>query len=680
MFVKTAIIFSFFLRRTNGLRSPLRMTVPSPLSDGIDYSIHPSSIALHNANVRIGEPWSYSELIRNIEQHNVDGAAFLPKGNGLIAIDNHYIDTLEPNSLHSVTLIPGTSETLIDVLTKNHVNTDVILMPVNMIEQTLNFLGNAIPVIFGLYVFVNFAYMMYLTRQQGPMNGRGGKNNMFQMGPTTDTGNMIDANTVNTTFVDVAGCDEAKYELMEVVDFLKNSDKYKDAGAKIPKGVLLEGSPGTGKTLMARAVAGEAGVPFISASGSEFIEVFVGVGASRVRELFQKARDNAPCVIFIDEVDAIGRQRGAGIAGGNDEREQKLNQILTNMDGFDITDGIVVIAATNRADILDNALTRPGRFDRKVNVPLPDTVGRKAIANVHFKNKNVGPNVDIEELATLTTGFSGAEIANLANEAAIIQVRKNETEITRESLLDAFEKVTIGLPSNVQETNEDIIELVSYHETGHALMACLFPDFFEVRKVTINANKGGAGGYTLFTPYEKYSKYATKKFMLANLIVALGGRAAEVYLYRKTHQSNLMDSYIFKGFEDLDITTGASNDLIQANRIAKNYITQYGFGKSIGQYDDSINSNQPFVGRSMGMSSQGVSDATKYNIDEEVADLVNFAYLKAVELIRIHENVFLKTVDLLKSERTISGDDIQYILTTMNGIDELSSNNTTIDN
>jgi cell division protease FtsH len=424
---------------------------------------------------------------------------------------------------------------------------------------------------------------------------------------------------------------------------------------------LLEGSPGTGKTLLARAVAGEAGVPFISASGSEFIEMFVGVGASRVRKLFENANKNSPCVIFIDEIDAVGRQRGAGIAGGNDEREQTLNQILTNMDGFSSTSGIIVIAATNRADILDNALTRPGRFDRKVTVPLPSLEGRKSIFGVHLRNKQVGLDVDVHELATITTQFSGADIANLANEAAILSVRKNSTNICRDDFFDAFEKVTIGLTSNIQETDDDIIDLVSFHETGHAFMAALFHDMFDLRKVTINGNTGGVGGYTLFTPKEKFSKFATKRFLLANLIIALGGRAAEIYLYRNVHSNMYNNDNVFTGFEDLDVTTGASNDLMQANNIARNYITKYGFGDNIGLYDSS-DSDLPFMGREMAMSNKKISEYTRTNIDEQTSALVKFAYLKAVELIKQNDQAFLKVVRLLKENRTIGGKEVVDIV------------------
>jgi len=389
--------------------------------------------------------------------------------------------------------------------------------------------------------------------------------------------------------------------------------------------------------------------------------VFVGVGASRARALFEKEKENSPCVVFIDEIDAIGRKRGAGIAGGNDEREQTLNQILTNMDGFSSSEGVVVLAATNRVDILDAALTRPGRFDRKVTVGLPDIEGRKAIMKVHFNNKKLDSSIDYDELSKLTPGFSGADIANLANEAAIFSVRNNSTEINRKHVLDAYEKMTIGLVSTSQTTDPDIIELVSNHEIGHAILTALFDDMFDLRKVTINENKSGAGGYTLFTPKERFQKYATKKFMLANLIIALGGRAAEIFLYSKNEKSR-KDNRIFSEFDDLEVTTGASNDLKQANNIARKYITEYGFGHILAQPDNSMGSDRPFMGRDFEMEEKKLSDNTKFNIDTQVNMLVHFAFTKALDLINENNVAFKECVELLKQKRILDGNDIYSIL------------------
>ena len=617
--------------------------------------IEPSEYVKSFITEPIGDHYTYSEFIDKLSNKYIEGVTFFNDGKTAIAIDNDFSTNIHANNLHYVHILPNSYDYIMDIANKMHINVDMMDVPVNVFNNIVGMLGQGVG-------FIG-AYILIATIIRGIfMGGMDGSNSpMLPGGINTNKGDIIDSSKLNVTFDDVAGCDEAKFELTEIVDFLKNPSKYTDAGAKVPKGVLLEGSPGTGKTLLARAVASEAGVPFISASGSEFIEMFVGVGAARVRKLFDKAKENAPCVIFIDEIDAIGRQRGAGIAGGNDEREQTLNQILTNMDGFEENSGIVVLAATNRLDVLDNALIRPGRFDRKIKVTLPDFEGRKKIAEVHFKNKKLDKDVDFNELSTLTTGFSGADIANLANEAAIFSVRKDRNNIDRTTLLDAYEKITIGLTSNVQETDENIINLVSHHETGHALMASLFPDFFDVRKVTINANKNGAGGYTLFTPKEQYTKYATKKFLLANLIIALGGRAAEVILNKNTYKQNLFDKHVFKGIADLDITTGASNDLLQANRIAKDYITKYGFGELFGLCQD-CDDNKPFVGKELGLSNNRLSDSKKGDIDTQVSELVDFAYKSALELIELHYNSFNEIVELLSEKRIIDGEDIMQIL------------------
>lgn len=606
-----------------------------------------------------GPEWMYSELFESNRLKIIDSIAIADDGKSALVVDNnHAQDLIKPANLHYVKLISSHVNDLMDNLIKNNIHIQS-LPDVNNNNVFLNLLGKGGEAIFniGSYFFMFYFLLNILRFFNGSsgnsgMNFLSGDNNQFVV-PTTLTNNV--------TFSDVAGCNEAKFELMEVVDFLKNSDKYVKAGAKIPSGVLLEGNPGTGKTLLAKAVAGEAGVAFISATGSEFIEMFVGVGASRVRKLFDEARKNSPCVVFIDEIDAIGRQRGAGIAGGNDEREQTLNQLLTNMDGFIPSDGIIVLAATNRVDILDSALVRPGRFDRKVKVPLPDIDGRKAILDVHLRNKTIDDTVDLGEMSILTSGFSGADIASLTNEAAIFSVRNNQTSINQTNLLDAFEKNTIGLVSEVQVSDPEIVQLVSYHETGHALITALFSELFVLRKITINGNKNGMGGYTLFTPKEQYLRYATKKFLLANLIIALGGRAAEVYLYRKERRSNKIDDLIFEHFHDLDVTTGASNDLMQANKIARSYVTQYGFGDNIALYED-MNNDAPFVGRVVGNEQRCMSENNKNDIDNQVSELVNFAYQKAFQLITENKKAFVEIVEVLKSERTINGAVVNDIL------------------
>ena len=596
-----------------------------------------------------GNIWTLNDLQDNIDKHNIDSASVIEQSNninGIIAIDKHYDNVILPDNLHYIsTKVPLLSERVVDTLQNNNINYDVYSIIDNGNFIT-GFLSNLFPIIL-IYLVLSAVF------------------SRFQMGNPVNMINkkqeIINPEMVNVTFNDVAGCDESKYELQEVVDFLKDPDKFNNAGAKIPKGILLEGPPGTGKTLLARAVAGESGVSFISVSGSQFIEMFVGVGAARVRSLFEIANENKPCVIFIDEIDAIGRQRGTGFNSGNDEREQTLNQILTNMDGFDKSEGIIVLGATNRADILDSALVRAGRFDRKVLVGLPDSDGRKSILNIHLRNKEYDDSVDFDEIALLTGGFSGAELENLANEAAILSLRYNLTKINKKCMLDAYEKITIGLPSKSQTKNNDIRELVAYHEAGHTVMAKLFNDFYDVRKVTINANKGGAGGYTLFTPKEQYENYPTKKYMLANLIVALGGRAAEIILFKRKQNlepTNYHDEKLFNKFDNLDITTGASGDLKQADSIARQYINLFGLNNNLGIIDTSAG-NQPFLGRELANGGSKLSEYSKSKIDREVAYLIQFALNSAIDIIENNIHEFIDLSKLLLKKNTIDKQDLE---------------------
>ena len=534
----------------------------------------------------IQEEWTYLQLNKNIDL--IDGITIINKNNELRELYALTKDHL----LHKVQFVPQLSENLINLLTEHNIPFDFKMINDITIPFPLQLIG--------IYLTISIILPLIIRNQ-----------NMMP----SNTKNEIDTEIIDVTFDDVAGCDEAKFELTEMVDFLKDPKKYQEVGAIIPKGILLEGPPGTGKTLLAKAVAGEAGVPFFYASGSQFIEMFVGVGASRVRELFEKASAKSPCVIFLDEIDAIGRQRGAGLAGGNDEREQTLNQILTNMDGFIKNKEVIVIAATNRADILDKALTRPGRFDRKVVVGLPDKEGRKSILNVHFKNKELSNKVSFDLLSGLLSGFSGADIENLANEAAILSVRYNETQITNKIIMDAFEKITIGLPTKVETRSNSVLKMVSYHEMGHTLVAMMFDELFYIRKVTIQSNKNGAGGYTLFTPKEPYDSFPTKEFFLANIMVSLGGRIAEKILYKKNNKKyNWLNE-----IEDLDITTGASNDLKQAHSLARKYVMLFG---NIGIYDDSDNS-MPFLGRDI-YSNNKLSEYSKQEIDKQVESIISY--------------------------------------------------------
>ena len=628
-----------------------------------------------------GTTWTYQTFIDNLNKNNVESVSIFSDQKGFAVIDKNFdIGDKIPNggiivngvdltsdNVHVVQTLPNMINDLIEQLNNNHIQYDIYNLPIrngnglDFLLVPLQFIGFYLVATLILNVVLNFFRGGGMGGMGGGMGGGGmgaGGNplNMFR-----SDNELIDTDSIDVTFEDVAGCDEAKFELIEVVDFLKNPLKYEEAGAKIPRGVLLEGEPGTGKTLLARAVAGEAGVSFLSASGSEFIEMFVGVGASRVRKLFEKANENSPCVIFIDEIDAIGRQRGAGVNTGNDEREQTLNQILTNMDGFTATTGIIVMAATNRADILDSALLRPGRFDRKVKVPLPDLEGRKQIFGVHTRNKILGDDVNVDEIALLTGGFSGADLANLANEAAIMAVRNNETMINRVGLIDAFEKITIGLPYNNKSVGGREVSLVAHHEIGHAMMAKYFEEFFDLRKVTINANTGGAGGYTLFTPKEFYTKYPTKKFMLANIVTALGGRAAEVKLFSNNEKRTT--DVVFKGVKNLDITTGASNDLKQADSIARQYISLFGYSDEEFTYNNGANTQgaQPFLGRELGMGGDKTSEYSKELVDKKVSELINDSYNIALNIIESNEKVFYALGEKLIEKRVIDNSDFDDI-------------------
>ena len=612
-----------------------------------------------------GAKWTYQTFLDNLKTENVDQVSIFSNEKAFAVIDKgHDKSDLVSDNVHIVQTLPNMIDDLIKQLNLNHINYDIYNLPektsgpLDILMLPLQFVGFYLIATIVLNIIMN----AIRNNRMGGMgqNPNQNQNQFNPFNPFSQESNLIDTEGINVTFADVAGCDEAKYELEETVDFLKNPSKYEEAGAKIPKGILLEGQPGTGKTLLARAVAGEAGVAFLSASGSEFIEMFVGVGAQRVRKLFETAKQNAPCVIFIDEIDAVGRQRGAGVNTGNDEREQTLNQILTNMDGFTPSAGVIVMAATNRADILDSALLRPGRFDRKVNVPLPDTEGRKEIFGVHTRNKALANDTDINEIGVLTGGFSGADLANLANEAAILTARANATLITRKTLLDAYEKITIGLPSTKNTNDQAVLSLVSHHEIGHAMMVKFFEEFFDLRKVTINANKGGAGGYTLFTPKEFFTNYPTKKFLLANMVTALGGRAAEVKLYENNKKTST--DVVFKGIDNLDITTGASNDLKQADRLARQYITLFGSSDNNFDYNGlSSDTSQPFLGRELGMGGDKTSEYSKELVDRKVSLLINDAYNIALKIIDSNKKTFYDLGDKLIKNRVLSGSDFDDI-------------------
>ena len=447
-------------------------------------------------------------------------------------------------------------------------------------------------------------------------------------------------NQRKATFADVAGADEEKAELQEVVEFLKAPGKFNSLGARIPHGVLLVGPPGTGKTLLARACAGEAGVPFYAISGSDFVEMYVGVGASRVRDLFEKAKKTMPSIVFIDEIDAVGRQRGAGLGGGHDEREQTLNQLLVEMDGFDANDGVIVMAATNRADILDKALLRPGRFDRQVYVGLPDVKGREEILKVHTKNKPLGPDVSLKTIARSTAGFSGADLENLVNEAALLAARRGKKAITEPEIEEASVKVMMGPEKKSHVVTDDERRLVAYHETGHAITGYFGKHHDPVHQISI-ISRGGAGGYTMYLP-EKDPSYVTKTAMFENIVSLLGGRVAEQLV---------LD----------DISTGASSDLQRATDTARAMVTRYGFSERMGPVVYGSDPEQTFLGRDFGQG-KGYSEAIASEIDNEIRDIVDEAYETARRLLTEHMTELHKIANVLMEREKISGDEFRTLM------------------
>ena len=453
---------------------------------------------------------------------------------------------------------------------------------------------------------------------------------------------MLLDSKVKTTFKDVAGIDEEKKELEEIVDFLKNGDKYIKLGARIPKGVLLVGPPGTGKTLMAKAVAGEAGVPFFSISGSDFVEMFVGVGASRVRDLFEQAKKHQPCIIFIDEIDAVGRQRGAGMGGGHDEREQTLNQLLVEMDGFDENTNIIVIAATNRPDILDNALLRPGRFDRQIYINAPDVRGREQILKVHAKNKQLEPEVDLKTLAKRTPGFTGADLQNLLNEAALLAARKNKEKISMGDIDNSIDRVIAGIEKKSKVLTDEDKELTSYHEVGHALLAKLLKDADELHKVSI-IPRGYALGVTWTKPKDE-KVHTNKAKLLAQITVSLGGRAAEEIVYGKDR-----------------VSTGASQDLINVTNIARKMVTAWGMSDRLGNMAYGKNQENVFMGRDFGHQ-KDYSEQVAFEIDEEMKRIVDAKYEEAKELLSSNRDMLEAIAKELLDKETIDAEEFQDIM------------------
>ncbi len=570
--------------------------------------------------------WRYSKLIEEVRKK--------PAGVSRI--------TLSPDRSFAEVTVPGGPEgkkkvrvnlpndpEFTKTVRENNIELDVAPRRTDgALVQTLSSLILPILLLVGLFFLLRRA-------QSGPGNQAmnfGKSRARVQMEPQTQV-----------TFTDVAGIEQAKFELTEVVDFLKNPDRFTAVGAKIPKGVLLVGPPGTGKTLLARAVAGEAGVPFFSISGSEFVEMFVGVGASRVRDLFEQAKANAPCIVFIDEIDAVGRQRGAGLGGGNDEREQTLNQLLTEMDGFEGNTGIIIVAATNRPDVLDAALLRPGRFDRQVVVDRPDFAGRLEILGVHARGKTLSKDVDLEKIARRTPGFTGADLSNLLNEAAILAARRNLTEISMDEINDAVDRVLVGPEKKDRVMSEKRKELVAYHEAGHALVGALMPDYDAIQKVTI-IPRGRAGGLTWFLPTEE--RMQSRAYLQNQMAVALGGRIAEEIV-----------------FGDEEVTTGASSDLQQVASTARQMVMRFGMSDKLGPVALGRSNGNMFLGRDIA-AERDFSEETAATIDEEVGILVADAYRRAKQLLVDNRHVLDKIAHDLIERETVDAEELQQILET----------------
>ena len=499
------------------------------------------------------------------------------------------------------------------------------------VEKESVFMTTVLPMLLICVIFMVFFTM-------GSRQATGGNARMMNFGKSRATLTMPDNSKV--TFKDVAGLQEEKEDLQEIVDFLKEPKKYLQVGARIPKGVLLVGPPGTGKTLLAKAVAGEAGVPFFSISGSDFVEMFVGVGASRVRDMFTEAKLHAPCIIFIDEIYAVARRRGAGVGGGHDEREQTLNQMLVEMDGFGYNEGIIVMAATNRVDILDPAILRPGRFDRKIGVGRPDVRGREEILAVHIKNKPLGEDVDLKEIARTSAGFTGADLENLMNEAAIYAAKAKRAYIMQEDIRRAFIKVGIGEEKKSRIISEKEKKITAYHEAGHAILFHVLPDMGPVHTISVIPTGMGAAGYTMPLPGED-EMFNSKKKMLQNIIVDFGGRVAEELIFG-------------------DVTTGASQDIKQATQMARAMVTQYGMSDKVGLIHYGSDDDEVFIGRDLAHT-KGYADQTAALIDGEVKNIIDESYAKAKELLQEHMNVLHRCAQLLIEKEKIGREEFESL-------------------
>jgi len=573
---------------------------------------------------------TYSQFMTVVKDKKINNVTITPNS-FVTKVEGSYKKNSKGDKVNFTTIVPKTDKEL-DSLTQILEDKNVKIKVTDSESDNMiwNILGSILPyvILFGgmFWVFKNF-------------NGAaGGNNKAFEFGNSRA---KLERNS-KTRFTDVAGADEEKEELTELVAFLKNPKKFTEMGAKIPRGVLLVGPPGTGKTLLARAVAGEANVPFYSISGSEFVEMFVGVGAGRVRDMFKKAKENAPCIIFIDEIDAVGRQRGTGVGGGHDEREQTLNQLLVEMDGFEGNEGVIILAATNRADVLDPALLRPGRFDRQIRVSNPDKRARSQILKVHARNKHFAPDVDFDNIAQRTPGFSGAELANVLNEAALLAVRSGHQMITLSDVDEAIDRVIGGPAKKSRKYTEHERKLVAYHETGHAIIGLTLEDANQVQKVTI-VPRGDAGGYNLMTPREE-TYFSTKKQLLATITGYMGGRTAEE---------------IFFG----DVSSGAHNDIEQATRIARMMVTELGMSE-LGPIKYDSGDNAVFLGRDYSQLSNTHSGQIAFEIDQQVRKIIETAHAQATEIINNNKDKMDIIANALLENETLNHEQIQSLYNT----------------
>ena len=573
---------------------------------------------------------TYSQFMTVVKDKKITNVTITPNS-FVTKVEGSYKKNSKGDKVNFTTIVPKTDKEL-DSLTQILEDKNVKIKVTDSESDNMiwNILGSILPyvILFGgmFWVFKNF-------------NGAaGGNNKAFEFGNSRA---KLERNS-KTRFTDVAGADEEKEELTELVAFLKNPKKFTEMGAKIPRGVLLVGPPGTGKTLLARAVAGEANVPFYSISGSEFVEMFVGVGAGRVRDMFKKAKENAPCIIFIDEIDAVGRQRGTGVGGGHDEREQTLNQLLVEMDGFEGNEGVIILAATNRADVLDPALLRPGRFDRQIRVSNPDKRARAQILKVHARNKHFAPDVDFDNIAQRTPGFSGAELANVLNEAALLAVRSGHQMITLSDVDEAIDRVIGGPAKKSRKYTEHERKLVAYHETGHAIIGLTLEDANQVQKVTI-VPRGDAGGYNLMTPREE-TYFSTKKQLLATITGYMGGRTAEE---------------IFFG----DVSSGAHNDIEQATRIARMMVTELGMSE-LGPIKYDSGDNAVFLGRDYSQLSNTHSGQIAFEIDQQVRKIIETAHSQATEIINNNKDKMDIIANALLEHETLNHEQIQSLYNT----------------